>query len=115
MTSPRTDTGYYWCQVNDPSSNGVYISSSKASVFDTGTMTICSERQSTFQAKCVVGSLPPLICVIPTSISAILSSTAISTHSQPVTSFITTIDTGSCRIEHIIDLTSSTIMQFHLQ
>ena len=51
-------TGYYWCRVNDPSYNGVFISSNKAPVFDTGNMTTCSEKQSTFRAKCAVGSVP---------------------------------------------------------
>ena len=49
ITSPQTNTGYYWCQVNDPSYNGVFISSNKAPVFDTGTMTTCSGGQYTFQ------------------------------------------------------------------
>ena len=62
ITSPQTDTGYYWCQVNDPSYNEVFISSNKAPVFDTGYMTPCSGTQSTLQARCAVGSVPPLIC-----------------------------------------------------
>ena len=62
ITSPQTDTGYYWCQVNDPSYNGVFISSNKAPVFDTGTMIACSGTQSSIQSKCAVGSVPPLIC-----------------------------------------------------
>ena len=37
VESPQTDTGYYWCQVNDPCYNGVFISGDKAPVFDTGT------------------------------------------------------------------------------
>ena len=53
-------------------------------------------------------SVPPLICVILASSSAILSSTAISTHYQPVTSFTTIILTGSCTIAHIIDPASFT-------
>ena len=77
-------------------------------MFDIGTMITCSERQSTFQAKCAVGSVPPLICVDPTSSSAILSTTAITTHYQPVTSFTTTILTGSSTIEHIVDPASYT-------
>ena len=78
ITSPQTDTGYYWCQVNDPSYNGVFISSNKAPVFDTGTMTTCSGTQSTLQSICAVGSVPPLICIIPTS-SFVLPITSIST------------------------------------
>ena len=78
ITSPQTDTGYYWCQVNDPSYNGVFISSNKAPVFDTGTMTICSGTQSTLQAKCAVGSVPPLICVLTPS-NFVLPITSIST------------------------------------
>ena len=62
IESPQTDTGYYWCQVNDPSYNGVFIASNKAPVFDTGTMTTCSGTQSTLQPICAVGSVPPLIC-----------------------------------------------------
>ena len=30
VMSPQTDTGYYWCQVNDPSYNEAFISSNKA-------------------------------------------------------------------------------------
>ena len=108
ITSPQTDTGYYWCQVNDPSYNGVFTSSNKASVFDTGTMTNCSGTQSTLQTKCAVGSVPSLICVIPTS-SFVHSITAvITTHFQSVTSSITTILTGSSTIVHVIYPTSST-------
>ena len=79
ITSPQTDTGYYWCQANDPSYNGVFISSNKAPVFDTGTMTICSGTQSTLQSECAVGSLPPLICDITTS-SFVLPITSINTY-----------------------------------
>ena len=79
ITSPQTDTGYYWCQVNDPSYNGVFISSNKAPVFDTGTMTTCSGTQYTVQPKCAVGSVPPLICVDPTS-SFVLPITSITTY-----------------------------------
>ena len=61
ITSPQTDTGYYWCPVDDPSYNEVFISSNKAPAFDTGTMTICSGTQSTLQTICTVGSVPPLI------------------------------------------------------
>ena len=107
VESPHTDTGYYWCQVNDPSYNGVFISSNKAPVFDTGTMTICSGTQSTISTKCAIGSIPPLICVIPIS-SSVQSITVNTTHSQPFTSSSTTILTGSCTIVHIIDPTSST-------
>ena len=31
---PEIDTGYYWCQVNDPSYNGIFKSNNEASVFD---------------------------------------------------------------------------------
>ena len=79
IISPQTDTGYYWCQVNDPSYNGVFISSNKAPVFDTGTMTTCSGTQSTLQPICAVGSVPSLICVIPTS-SFVPPITSISTY-----------------------------------
>ena len=66
VMSPQTDTGYYWCQVNDPSYNGVFISSNKAPVFDTGTMTNCDNgKQSTIKSNCAVGLVLPLICVIP--------------------------------------------------
>ena len=66
ITSPHTDTGYYWCQINDPSYNGVFISSNKAPVFDTETMTNCDEvKQSTIKSNCAVGSVPPSLCVIP--------------------------------------------------
>ena len=37
IMSPETDTGYYWCQVNDTFYNGVLIYSNKAPVFDIGT------------------------------------------------------------------------------
>ena len=52
IESTQTDTGYYWCQINDPSYNGVFISSNKAPVFDTGTMTICNGRQYVNLATC---------------------------------------------------------------
>ena len=52
IMSPQTDTGYYWCQVNDPSYNGVFISSNKAPVFDTGTMTICNGQQNVTMTTC---------------------------------------------------------------
>ena len=79
ITSPETDTGYYWSQVNDPSYNGVFISSNKAPVFDTGTMTTCSGTQSTLQPICAVGSVPSIICIIPTS-SFVPPITSISTY-----------------------------------
>ena len=67
ITSPQTDTGYYWCEVNDPSYNGVFISSNKAPVFDTGTMTTCENiKLSTIKSICAVGSVPPSLCVIST-------------------------------------------------
>ena len=77
ITSPQTDTGYYWCQVNDPSYNGVFISSNKAPVFDTGTMTTCENiKLSTIKSICAV---PPLICDI-TSSSFVPPITSISTY-----------------------------------
>ena len=80
ITSPQTDTGYYRCQVNDPSYNGVYISSDKAPVFDTGTMTTCNNGKiSTPKSNCAVGSVPLLICVNPTS-SFVLPITSITTY-----------------------------------
>ena len=94
ITSPQTDTGYYWCQVNDPSYNGVFISSNKAPVFDTGTMTTCSGTQSTLQTKCAVGSVPPLICVLTTS-SFVLPITSISTDFEQNTTFTSIYVTSS--------------------
>ena len=90
ITSPETDSGYYWYQVNDPSFNGIFIPSNKAPVFDTGTMTICSGIQSTFQPKCAVGSVPPLICVDPTS-SFVLAITSITTYFVQSTTTIPSI------------------------
>ena len=70
VNSSQTDSGYYWCQVNDPSYNGVFISSIKAPVFDTGTMTDCDNvKLSTIKSNCAVGSVPSMICVIPTKTS----------------------------------------------
>ena len=67
---PERDTGYYWCQVNDPSYNGVFISSNKAPVFDTGTMTTCSGTQSVIMTTCAITSnintLSFLMCFIST-------------------------------------------------
>ena len=54
ITSPHTDTGYYWCQVNDPSYDGVFISSNKAPVFDTGTMTYCNGGQHVTMTTCAI-------------------------------------------------------------
>ena len=56
IMSPQIDTGYYWCQVNDPSYNGVFISSNKAPVFDTGTMTICNGQQYVTMTTCAITS-----------------------------------------------------------
>ena len=56
IESPQTDIGYYWCQVNDPSYNGVFISSNKAPVFDTGTMTFCIRLQSVIMTTCAITS-----------------------------------------------------------
>ena len=99
IESPGTDTGYYWCQVNDHSYNGVFISSNKAPVFDTGTMTICSGTQYINQSKCAIGSVPPLICVLTTS-SFVLTITSISTdfvQSATITPIyvISSINTGN--------------------
>ena len=56
IESPHTDTGYYWCQVNDPSYNGVFIFSNKAPVFDTRTMTVCSGQQYVIMITCAIRS-----------------------------------------------------------
>ena len=67
---PHTDTGYYWCQVNDTSYNGVFISSDKAPVFDTGTMSICSATQFVNYATCAstsnISTLSSFMCFIST-------------------------------------------------
>ena len=67
---PETDTGYYWCQVNDPSYNGVFISSNKAPVFDTGTMTFCNGLQSVIMRTCAtilnINTSSSLMCFIST-------------------------------------------------
>ena len=54
ITPPHTDTGYYWCQVNNPSYNGIFISSNKAPVFDTGTMTTCSRGEHITMTTCAI-------------------------------------------------------------
>ena len=84
IESPRTDTGYYWCQVNDPYYNEVFKSSNKAPVFDTGTMTICNEKQSVNSTTCAstsnINTLSSFICFIstqtvsPTMYNSILTS-----------------------------------------
>ena len=70
IESPQTDTGYYWCQVNDPSYNGVFISSKKAPVFDNGAMTICNGQQSVIMITCGIilniNTQSPLMCFILT-------------------------------------------------
>ena len=70
ITSPQTDTGYYWCQVNDPSYNRVFISSNKAPVFDTGTMTFCNGGQSISVTTCAIisniNTPSPFTCFIST-------------------------------------------------
>ena len=76
IDSPETDTGYYWCQVNDPSYNGVFISGNKAPVFDTGTMNTCG-TQSTIQPICAVGLLLPLICSETVAVSTSQTSSKI--------------------------------------
>ena len=67
---PETDTGYYWCQVNDPSYNGVFIPSNKAPVFDTGTMTFCNGLQSVIMRTCAtilnINTSSSLVCFIST-------------------------------------------------
>ena len=91
ITSPQTDTGYYWCQVNDPSYNGVFISSNKAPVCDTGTMTNCENiKLSTIKSICAVGSVPSLICDITTS-SFVLANTSITTYFVQSTTMIPSI------------------------
>ena len=83
---PRNDTGYYWCKVNDSSYNGVFISSNKAPVFNTGTMTNCDDRkQSTIKSNCVVGSVPLSLCVVPTKTTTFSPATSYELN------FITTI------------------------
>ena len=54
IESPQIDTGYYWCQVNDPSYNGLFIFTNKAPVFDTGTMTICGGGQFVTKTTCAI-------------------------------------------------------------
>ena len=74
---PQNDTGYYWCQVNNSSYNGVFISSYKAPVFDTGTMTTCSESQYTNQSICAIGSSPTLMCISSITTTTVSTSTYI--------------------------------------
>ena len=50
----HTDISYYWCQVNDPSYIEVFISSNKAPVFDTGTMTFCNGGQHVTMTTCAI-------------------------------------------------------------
>ena len=83
VLSPQNDTGYYWCQVNDPSYNGIFISSNKAPVFDTGTMTICSGTQYTNQSICAVGSSPSLMCIRSTTTTVSTSTYAETTAVSP--------------------------------
>ena len=70
IESPQTDTGYYWCQVNDPSYNGVFISSKKAPVFDTRAMMDCNGKQSVIMITCGIilniNTPSPLMCFIST-------------------------------------------------
>ena len=108
--SLQNDSGYYWCQVNDFSYNGVFISSNKAPVFDTRTMTTCSERQFVNLTTCAsisnINTLSPLICFIstqtvsPTMYNSILTTgynqTALSINgiksiSSTVTTTVTTV------------------------
>ena len=102
ITSPQTDTGYYWCQVND----GV-----KLIMFDTGTMTICSRTQYTLQTKCAVGSIPPSIFVLTTS-SFVLPITSISTDFEQNTTttsiYVTSsINTGNSTVHTSTKATES--------
>ena len=67
IESPQTNIGYYWCQVNNPSYNGVFISSNKAPVFDIGTMTICNGWQHVTMTTCAIISninTPSLPCAL---------------------------------------------------
>ena len=128
IESTQTDTGYYWCQVNDPSYNGVFISSNKAPVFDTGTMTTCNGRQYVNLATCGTTSntniLSPLVCFIsiqtvsPTTYKSMLTSgyneTAMSINdiksiSSTVTITVTTLSGNTPRKSLVIatDLSST--------
>ena len=121
IESPRSDTGYYWCQVNDPSYNGVFISSNKAPVFDTGTMTFCNGRQSISVTTCAIisniNTPSPFTCFIstqtvsPTIYNSILTSgyneTTISigdikSISSIVTTTVTTISGNTSRKSLVI-------------
>ena len=100
IMSPQTDTGYYWCQVNDPSYNGVFISSDKAPVFDTGNMTICSGRQYMNQSICAIGSSSSLVCIRSTTTTTITTGIYIETTTVIPTSNV--VDTSiSLRITTI--------------
>ena len=96
ITSPHTDIGYYWCQINDPSYNGVFVSSNKAPVFDTGTMTNCDDiKLPITKSNCAVGLLPSSLCVIPTKTTTFSPTTSyelncITTTVIPVQSTTTT-------------------------
>ena len=128
ITFPQTDTGYYWCQVNDPSYNGVFISSNKAPVFDTGTMTYCNGQQYVIMTTCAITSninTPKLLmCFIstqtvsPTVYNNILTSkystTAMSVSdiksmSSTVTITVTTVfgTTSKKSLENVTNLSST--------
>ena len=83
ITSPQTDTGYYWCQVNDPFYNGIFISSNKTPIFDTGTMTTCSGSESTLQTNCAQRSVPSSTCA---EIVVVSTSQASETRSKTIVS-----------------------------
>ena len=106
VNSSQTDTGYYWCQVNDPSYNGVFISSNKAPVFDTGTMTDCNDvKLSTIKSNCAVGSVPSMICVDPTS-SFVLPIISITTY------FVQSTTTTPSKPSYITSTGNSTVFTF---
>ena len=109
ITSPQTDTGYYWCQVNDPSYNGVFISSKKAPVFDTGTMTICSGNQYVSMTTCAIASninTPSfLMCFI--SIQTVFPSMLTSRYSETAMS-ISDIKSMSSTVTITVTVTSGT-------
>ena len=105
--SPQTDTGYYWCQVNDPSCNGVFISSNKAPVFDTENMTTCSILQTTSQSKCAVESTPSLMCIRSTDTTTVTTNTYVET---------ITVSPPSNRVATniLFDITTITSTSYHI-
>ena len=123
ITSPETDTGYYWCQVNDPSYNGVFISSNKAPVFDTGTMTYCNGQQYVIMITCAITSninTPKLLmCFIstqtvsPTVYNNILTSKysttamSVSDIKSMSSTVIITVTTSKKSLESVTNLSST--------